>query len=89
MRRLFSTALFVRALRLLFTGAVLAGMVLLTQVEYGFREDNHFGEEEPALIMPAEQDCMICHRAKPSHGGMPGSGPIAFSFDERWKRIAH
>jgi hypothetical protein len=44
-------------------------------------------EESVPLNIPTEQQCLNCHRFKPSHTKIPGNGQ--FSFAERWKKIAH
>ena len=74
MRRLFSTAPFVGGLGLLFTGGVLVGTVLLTQVEYRFREVDHVTEEEPVLIMPADT-AAILEQQVPRGSSAPSSPP--------------
>jgi hypothetical protein len=74
MRRLFSTALFARGLWLLSAAAVLAGMVLLTQVEYGFREVDHVTEAEPVLIMPIDTATNL-EKQVPRGSSAPSSPP--------------
>ncbi len=74
MRQQFSTALFARGLWLLFTGGVLAGAVLLTQVDYRCREVDHVTEEEPVLIMPADT-AAILEQQVPRGSSAPSSPP--------------
>jgi hypothetical protein len=46
------------------------------------------GEPDPfPLRRPTEQDCLVCHAAKPSHAEVPTNG--TFEFAPRWKEIAH
>ncbi len=71
MRRLFITALFV----------VLVGTVLLTQVEYRFREVDHVTEEEPMLIMPADTAAILEQQIP--RGSSAPSSPLRSSLRPR------
>ncbi len=61
-------------IRLLSTGGVLVGTVLLTQVEYRFGEVDHVTEEEPVLIMPADT-AAILEQQVPRGSSAPSSPP--------------
>jgi hypothetical protein len=45
-------------------------------------------EEDITMKIPEEQDCLKCHREKPSHAVVPNR-PEAFDFQASLKKIAH
>jgi hypothetical protein len=48
-------------------------------------KDNNAGEAT-RMMMPTEERCMACHKAKPSHEALKKK---PFNYSEAWKKIAH
>lgn len=48
--------------------------------------NNENSGEATRMLMPTEQRCLACHKAKPSHEALKKK---PFNYDEAWKKIAH